>query len=79
MSNYPAWRFNAEGQSVIVHSEDDDDMLGDAWGTTVPEAFDPKLHPTFKAVEHVPAPVDVDAIAEQVAERSKPGRPKKAE
>jgi len=81
LSNYPAWRFNAEGQSVIVHSEADDAALGDAWGTTVPEAFDPKLHPTFKAVEHVPTPIDVEAIAEEVAapERRKPGRPKKAE
>lgn len=57
-------------------------MLDESWGTTVPESFDPKVHPTYPNVALVPADIDVEAIAEEVAaapERRKPGRKPKAQ
>lgn len=75
-NNYPAWRFSANGQSVVVCSPEEDSMLDSTWGTTVPDGFDPSKHPTYKAVAFVEKPVDVEAIAEAVAEapaRRKPG------
>lgn len=83
MNNYPAWRFSVEGQSVVVCSPEEDSMLDSTWGTTVPENFDPTKHPTYKAVEFVEKPVDVEAIADEVtaapAARRKPGPKPKAQ
>ena len=75
-NNYPAWRFSAEGQSVVVCSPEEDSMLDSSWGTTVPEGFDPEKHPTYGAVALVEKPVDVEAIAaaiEGAPVRRKPG------
>ena len=74
MNNYPAWRFSTEGQSVVVCSPEEDSMLDETWGTTVPEGFDPAKHPTFKAVEFIPVPVDVDAIADEIEAAPAPAR-----
>lgn len=79
-NNYPAWRFSAEGKSVVVLSPEEDSMLDSSWGTTVPEDFDPSQHPTYRAIGFVEKPVDVEAIAQEVAPvRRKPGpKPKGA-
>lgn len=77
MNSYPAFRFGPNGTSVIIHSAEEDSMLDTQWSDKPPEVFDPRTAPTYMSVEHVPAPVDVEAIAEAV--KRKPGRPKKAE
>jgi hypothetical protein len=77
VNNYPAWRFHADGMSVVVHSPEEDSLLTGGWSDKVHADFDPKTAPTYRSVEHVPAPIDIDAIAEQV--KRKPGRPKKVE
>lgn len=78
MIPYPAWRFGPDGTSVVVHSPEEDSQLGKGWTDKVPEGFEPEKHPTYRGVEFVPQPVDVEAIAEEVTKR-KPGRPKKVE
>lgn len=61
-----------------ILSPEEDSMLDKSWSTTVPANFDPVKAPTYRGVEFVPQPVDVEQIAEEVVKR-KPGRPKKAE
>lgn len=75
MIPYPAWRFGPEGASVVVHSPEEDSQLGKGWSDKAPEDFRPEGHPTYRSVDLVPQPVDVEAIAEEV--KRKPGRPKK--
>lgn len=77
MNNYPAWRFGPNKTSVVILSAEEDSMLPEGWTDKVHEDFDPKTAPTYSSAEFVPAPVDVEAIAEQV--KRKPGRPKKVE
>jgi hypothetical protein len=80
-NNYPAWRFSAQGQSVVVLSPEEDAMLGKDWSEKVPADFEPAKHPTYRDVGLVEQPVDVEAIAEGVADapvRRKPGPKPKA-
>lgn len=76
MNNYPAWRFNTEGQSVVVCSPEEDSMLDESWGTTVPEDFDPTKHPTYPRADLVVKSIDVEAIAEAVVRRKPGPKPK---
>lgn len=79
-NNYPAWRFGPDGTSVVILSPEEDSMLGKGWSDKVHEGFDPKTAPTYRSVDHVPTPVDVEAIAESVDApvRRKPGPKPKA-
>lgn len=57
-------------------------MLDESWGTTVPEGFDPKEHPTYPSVDLVPVDIDVEAIAASIDSppvRRKPGRKPKVQ
>lgn len=75
-NNYPAWRFTAEGLSVVVLSPEEDSMLGSSWSDQVPASFDPVKAPTYRRADLVVKPVDVEEIAASIAEapaRRKPG------
>ncbi len=75
---YPAWRFTADGKSVVVMSPEEASMLDASWSDKIPEDWRSEGHPTYRSVELIEKPVDVEQIAEEVVKR-KPGRPKKAE
>jgi hypothetical protein len=80
---YPAWRFNESGESVVVKDEDEDDSLPDGWLSVPPKGFKPEGAPTYSDASQVPEPIDIEAIAAKTATKPattarKPGRPPKA-
>lgn len=80
-NNYPAFRFGPAGASVVVLSPEEDAMLDSTWSDKVPENFDPVKAPTYRRVDLVVKPVDVEAIAasiEAAPVRRKPGPKPKA-
>ena len=80
MLNYPAFRFRGSNESVVVLNKEEDESLGDGWLDRLPEDFDIKAKmPTYRGVEFVVNPVDVEEIAKDLDKpRNKPGPKPKA-
>lgn len=75
-NNYPAWRFTADGKSVVALSPEEDSLLDSSWSDQVPPNFDPVKAPTYRRADLVVKPVDVEEIAAAIVEapaRRKPG------
>ena len=79
MNEYPAWRFRAaDHHTVVVLSKEEDESLEEGWLKAPPEGFVCPNVPTYRGVEFVVNPIDVDKIEAVIKERQKPGPKPKA-